>query len=64
MVLVTHSELKRMLRAAGCSFEEGKKHTIVRLGSRFSVMPRHATKEVPVGTLRAILKALGLKAKE
>jgi mRNA interferase HicA len=58
---VTVSELKRLLRQQGCSFEEGSKHTIVRLGKRRTTLPRHPSQEVKSGTLIGILKSLGLK---
>ncbi len=52
-----------MLRAAGCTFEDGKKHTIVRLGNKRTIMPRHGSKEIKTGTYRGILKDLGLEEK-
>lgn len=54
-------ELKRWLSARGVSFEDGKRHTLACLGSRFAPIPRHAGQEVKTGTLRAIMKQLGLK---
>ena len=60
---MTASELRRKLQAAGCTFEDGKKHTIVRLGSRRTIMPRHGSKEIKTGTYRGILKDLGLEEK-
>ena len=57
---MTANELKRWLAKAGCTFEEGQKHTKVLLGGRFSFMPRHPKKEIKPGTLRSILKALDL----
>jgi predicted RNA binding protein YcfA (HicA-like mRNA interferase family) len=58
---VTASELKRWLTRQGCTFEEGKKHTKVMRGGRFSFVPRHPKKEIKPGTLRSILKALDLR---
>jgi predicted RNA binding protein YcfA (HicA-like mRNA interferase family) len=58
---VAANELKRWLAKAGCTFEEGKKHTKVLRGVRFSFMPRHPKKEIKPGTLRSILKALDLR---
>jgi mRNA interferase HicA len=58
---VTASELKRWLAKQGCTFEEGTRHTKVTLGGRFSQLPRHPAAEIRPGTLRAILKQLGLK---
>jgi len=61
--VVSMAELRRFLRARGCTFEEGRKHTVVRLGARSAMMPRHPSKEIADGTLSAILKQLGLKGK-
>ena len=58
---MTASELRRWLRSHGCKFEDGTRHTKIILGSRISFMPRHPSKEIKTGTLRAILKDLGLK---
>jgi mRNA interferase HicA len=55
------SELKRKLAQAGCTFQEGKKHTKILLGDRVSQLPRHPSTEIKTGTLQAILKQLGLK---
>jgi mRNA interferase HicA len=60
---VTASELRRQLKAAGCTFDDGRKHTIVRLGNTRTMMPRHGSKEIKTGTYRAILKDLGLEGK-
>jgi hypothetical protein len=54
-------ELKRWLRAQGVIFEEGRRHTMARLGSRFAPVPRHTGQEIKRGTLESILKQLGLK---
>lgn len=40
---------------------EGKKHTRVMLGNRFTVMPRHPSAEIKAGTLSAILRDLGIR---
>ena len=52
------------MKAAGCSLaREGKGHSIWYspiTGRRFPV-PRHKTQEVPLGTLRVILKSAGLE---
>jgi mRNA interferase HicA len=58
---MTASELKRWLKAQGCSFEEGKKHTKVKLGNRSSQIPRHPSTEIRTGTLNAVLRQLDLK---
>jgi predicted RNA binding protein YcfA (HicA-like mRNA interferase family) len=60
---VSIGEPRRRLRAHGCTFEESKKHTMVRLGGRSAMMPRHPSKEIAIGTLNAILRQLGLKGK-
>lgn len=60
VALVTHDECKRWLVKQGATFEEGKRHTIVWLNGRRSVVPRHGRKDLPKGTLAAIKKQLGL----
>jgi len=55
------SELKRWLKEHGCSFEEGKEHTKVILAGKIGRLPRHPSKELKTGTLKAILKDLDLK---
>lgn len=62
---MTSNELKRKLRKAGCAFETGKGgHLIVRRGNRKTHLPVHGSrKELPTGTVQAILGALGLKGK-
>ncbi len=57
------SELKRLLRKRGCTFESGKgSHLIVRLGKRRSELPMHGSrKELGTGVVNKILKELGLK---
>jgi mRNA interferase HicA len=57
---VTASELKRKLARAGCTFREGKKHLIIYYKGARSVMPRHPAREVKIGTVRDILKDLGI----
>lgn len=54
-------ELKRWLKEQGVVFEEGKRHTMARLGLRFAPIPRHAGREIKRGTLASILKQLGLR---
>lgn len=61
---MTAAELKRYLRNCGCRFEEGAKHTLVRLGENSTILPRHPSKEVKTGTLNGILKELGLKGQK
>jgi mRNA interferase HicA len=59
--MVTASELRRWLKKQGCTFVEESRHTRIILGSKISRMPRHPAKEIKTGTLRSILKDLGLK---
>ena len=54
------SEFRRWLAAQGAEFKEGKKHTKVYLNDKQSTLPRHGSTEIPVGTMNAIKKQLGL----
>ncbi|MBQ7737296.1 MAG: type II toxin-antitoxin system HicA family toxin [Oscillospiraceae bacterium] len=58
-----YSELKKLLRKAGCHLEhEGANHEIwisKKTGQMFPVS-RHNTQEVPSGTLKSIKQAAGL----
>jgi len=57
-------EFRRWLKKQGCVFDEcrGKgSHITVRYGNKVTVMPMHGSKELPVGTVTAIKKQLGLK---
>ena len=58
------SELKRLLKKAGCTFEPGKGgHLVARRGKLWTALPVHGSrKEIPTGTVNGILKDLGLKA--
>jgi mRNA interferase HicA len=60
---VTSNELKRWLEKQGCSFLPGKgSHLLVRRGAKKTVLPMHGKNhELPIGTVNAIKKALGLK---
>jgi mRNA interferase HicA len=58
---MTGSQLKRWLAAQGCTFEEGTRHTKVFYKGKFTLLPRHGSKELPTGTVQGIKKALGLK---
>lgn len=60
---VKASELKRWLEHQGCTFEQGTNHWIVRLGSKRTTIPRHASQEIKSGTYHGILRQLGLKRK-
>jgi mRNA interferase HicA len=57
---LTASELKRKLRKLGCTFEEGTRHTKVFHYGLVSQIPRHPSAEIKTGTLKAILKQLGI----
>ncbi len=59
-----YSELERLLRKAGCTvFREGANHTLWYSPITKAKFPvgRHSKEEVPIGTLRNILKAAGLE---
>jgi mRNA interferase HicA len=60
---VTSNQFKRWLRQQGCTFEPGRGgHLIVRLGSKFSVLPMHGSqKDLGTGLVNKIKKDLGLK---
>jgi mRNA interferase HicA len=58
---VNANELRRWLKQHGCIFEEGTRHTVVRLGKRQTTIPRHPSRELKTGTVKSILKRLGLK---
>jgi len=58
---ITTSELKRLLKRKGCIFTEGTRHTIVTFQGESTTLPRHPSQEVATGTIKAILKKLGLK---
>lgn len=58
------NELKRWLKKQGCTFEESRGkggHITVRRADKITVMPMHGQKELPTGTVKAIIKQLGLK---
>lgn len=55
-------QFRRQLAKEGCTFEEGKRHTIVRLNGKMSALPRHGgSKQLGTGLVNSILKDLGLK---
>lgn len=55
------SQFRRYLATRGCRFEEGKRHTIVRLGEKMAALPRHGgSKQLGTGLINAIKKDLGL----
>ena len=61
LMVVTSNQLKRWLSARGCTFEEGTKHVKVFYKDKATLLPRHASRELPTGTVEGIKKALGLK---
>lgn len=59
-----YSELERILKKAGCTvFRQGANHTIWYSPITQDKFPvgRHSKEEVPIGTLRNILKSAGLE---
>jgi mRNA interferase HicA len=58
---VTASELRRKLAKLGCTFEQGRRHTIAIYKGKTSPIPRHPAREIKTGTYRKILKDLGLE---
>ncbi len=57
-----YNELYKILKENGWSlFREGKKHAIYEREGKTIAIPRHPSKEVPKGTLIAILKQTGIK---
>lgn len=58
-----YSELYRILEANGWGRGQGKRHYKFTHPDKsgFIPVPRHESKEVPIGTLNSILKDAGLK---
>ncbi|MBF0623839.1 MAG: type II toxin-antitoxin system HicA family toxin [Magnetococcales bacterium] len=57
------NELKRKLRILGAVIETGRgkgSHMQIKLGNRITHAQNHGNKEVPIGTLRAIRRQLGI----
>lgn len=55
-------QFRRYLAKQGCTFEEGKRHTIVRKGSLMSALPRHGgARQLGTGLMKSIKKDLGLE---
>jgi mRNA interferase HicA len=58
---VNASQFRRWLARQGCSFEEGKRHTLVRRGDRLAALPRHGgSRQLGTGLVESIKKDLGL----
>ena len=59
---MTSRQFKAWLTKQGCTFERGRGgHLVVRLGQQKSVLPMHGKKDMPIGTMEAVKKDLGLK---
>jgi mRNA interferase HicA len=59
---VNSSQFRRYLAKAGCTFEEGKRHTLVRRGGRMAALPRHGgKKQLGTGLMNAIKKELAIE---
>jgi len=55
-------QFRRYLAKQGCTFEEGKKHSLVRRGDKVAALPRHGgNKQLGTGLMRAIRKDLGIE---
>jgi predicted RNA binding protein YcfA (HicA-like mRNA interferase family) len=57
-------ELEKILRKNGCyPFRSGKRHDqwYSPVTRSLVIIPRHRAKEIPVGTLRMLLKQAGIK---
>jgi mRNA interferase HicA len=58
---VNASQFRLYLANRGCIFEEGKRHTIVRLGRKMAALPRHGgRRQLGTGLINSIKKDLGL----
>lgn len=59
-----YSELKRILIENGCTlYREGRSHEkwISPITNQKFVVPRHNTQEVPIGTLKNIMRSAGIE---
>ena len=57
---MTAKELRKLLKASGCSFQPASGHDKVYLSSRVTVLPRHGTDIGPY-LFNKILKDLGIE---
>jgi mRNA interferase HicA len=58
---VNSSQFRRYLARKGCTFEEGRRHTIVRRDGKLMALPRHGgSKQLGTGLMNAI-KGLGIE---
>ncbi len=63
--VVKTSQVLRALRRAGFQqVDQEGSHIKLRRGERIAIVPDHRGKDVPLGTLRSILKQTGLTAEE
>lgn len=59
---MNRSQFRRYLAKQGCTFEEGKKHTIAKRNGKSASLPRHGgRKQLGPGIVRAIKKALAIE---
>ena len=58
---MTVNEFKRWLKKNGCEFiKGGAKHELVIRNGVETIIPRHGSQQIPIGTMKAIKKQLGL----
>ena len=58
---MTYNEFRKWLKKNGATFVKGStKHEMVTLNGKTSFVPRHGAHQIPVGTMNAIKKQLGL----
>jgi mRNA interferase HicA len=60
------SQLIRWLRKQGCEIKDkpGSGHVVAVLGDRITDVPVHGgSKQIPAGTVRAIMRALGIEGR-
>ena len=56
------SQFRRYLAKQGCTFEEGKRHTLVRRDAKVAALPRHGgSKQLGTGLINAIKRDLGIE---
>jgi predicted RNA binding protein YcfA (HicA-like mRNA interferase family) len=60
---VTAKELRKLLKANGCTFKTASGHDKVYLGNRMTVLPRHVTDIGPY-LFNKILRDLGIEKEE
>jgi mRNA interferase HicA len=56
------SQFRRYLAKQGCTFEEGRKHTLVHRGGKVAALPRHGgSKQLGTGLMNTIKRDLGIE---